>query len=78
MATNPSAYDKAMPMVAAHLAKVERAVGRTRSSHAGQPYVKVRQALLEALEHEDAQRVVPQVVDEFARRISEEPEELPF
>ncbi|MGW5305596.1 hypothetical protein ACWERF_16895 [Streptomyces griseoluteus] len=78
MATDPSEYDKAMPIVAAHLAKLEQAVGRTRSSHAGQPYATVRQALLEALQQEDAQRVVPQVVDEFARRISEEPEQLPF
>ncbi|MFJ7177914.1 hypothetical protein ACIQXA_16290 [Streptomyces massasporeus] len=78
MATDPIEYDKAMPIVAAHLAKVERALSRTRSSHAGQPYTTVRQALLEALQHEDAQRVVPQVVDEFARRISEEPERLPF
>ncbi|MEU6540240.1 hypothetical protein [Streptomyces sp. NPDC047000] len=78
MATDPSEYDKAMPIVAAHLAKVERAVSRIRSSHAGQSYTKVRQALLETLQHEDTQRVVPQVVDEFARRISEEPEQLPF
>ncbi|MFH9549173.1 hypothetical protein [Streptomyces sp. NPDC017435] len=78
MATDPSEYDNAMPIVAAHLAKVERAVSRTRSSHAGRPYTIVRQALLEALEHVDAQRVVPQVVDEFARRISEEPDQLPF
>lgn len=78
MATDPSEYDKAMPKVAALLAKVERAVGRTRSSHAGQPYATVRQALLEALQQEDAQRVVPQVVDEFAGRISEDPEQLPF
>ncbi|KUL76466.1 MULTISPECIES: hypothetical protein [unclassified Streptomyces] len=78
MATDPSEYDKAMPIVAAHLAKVERAVSRTRSSHAGRPYATVRQALLEALRQEDAQRVVPQVVDEFARRIPEEAEQLPF
>ncbi|MET7945162.1 hypothetical protein [Streptomyces sp. NPDC005302] len=78
MATDPSEYDNAMPIVAAHLAKVERAVSRTRSSHGGQPYAAVRQALLEALKDEDAQQVVPQVVNEFARRISEEPERLPF
>lgn len=78
MATDPSEYDKAMPIVAAHLAQVERAVSQTRSSHAGQPYAMVRQALLEALHQEDAQRVIPQVVDDFARRISEEPEQLPF
>ncbi|MET7785120.1 hypothetical protein ABZS93_00555 [Streptomyces sp900116325] len=78
MATDPSEYDKAMPIVAAHLAKIERAVNRTRSSHAGQPYATVRQALVEALRAEDAQRVVPQVVDEFARRITEAPNSLPF
>ncbi|MGQ4343349.1 MULTISPECIES: hypothetical protein [unclassified Streptomyces] len=78
MATDPSEYDNAMPIVAAHLAKVERAVSRTRSSHARQPYAAVRQALLEALKDEDAQQVVPEVVNEFARRISEEPERLPF
>jgi hypothetical protein len=54
MATDPSEYDKAMPIVAAHLVKVERAVSLTRSSHAGQPHTTVRQALLEALQHEDA------------------------
>ncbi|MEU3300317.1 hypothetical protein ABZ729_10925 [Streptomyces sp. NPDC006678] len=78
MATDPSEYDKVMPVVAAHLAKVERAVGRTRTSHARQPYATVRQALVEALRDEDAQRVPPQVVDEFARWISEDPGMLPF
>lgn len=77
MATDPSEYDEAIPIVAAHLAKVERAVSRTRSSHAGQPYI-VRQVLVQALQDEDAQQVVPQVVDEFARRISEDPNNLPF
>lgn len=78
MVTDPSEYDDAIPIVAAHLAKVERAVSRTLSTHAGQSYTTVRQALLEALHHEDAQPVVAQVADEFARRISEEPEQLPF
>ncbi|SDD66183.1 hypothetical protein [Streptomyces prasinopilosus] len=78
MATDPSEYDEAIPTVAAHLAKIERAVSRTRSSHAGKPYMTVRQALVQALRDEDAQRVVPQVVDEFARRISEDPNNLPF
>ncbi|MDU8995720.1 hypothetical protein [Streptomyces mirabilis] len=78
MATDPSEYDKAMPIVAAHLAKIERAVSRTRSSHAGQLYTTVREALVQALRDENAERVVPQVVDEFARRISEEPDALPF
>lgn len=77
MAMDPSEYDKAVPIVAACLAKVERAVSRTRASHAGQPYVTVRQALVEALHGEDAQPVVPQAVDEFARRISEDPDMLP-
>lgn len=77
MATDPSEYDKAMPIVAAHLAKLERAVNRTRSSHARQPYSTVRQALVEALRDEDAQRVVPQVVDEYARRIAEDPDMVP-
>lgn len=62
-----------MPLVAAHLAKIERAVDRTRASHAGQPYEAVHQALVEALQREDAQRVVPQVVEELARQISETP-----
>ncbi|MFF8274950.1 hypothetical protein ACF05T_02355 [Streptomyces lateritius] len=78
MTTDPSEYDKVMPIVAAHLAKVERAVGRTRTSHARQPYATARQALVEALHDEDAQDVPHQVVDEFARRISEEPGMLPF
>ncbi|MFD0213433.1 hypothetical protein ACFVH9_31150 [Streptomyces hirsutus] len=73
MATDPSEYEKAMPLVAAHLAKIERAVDRTRASHAGQPYAAVHQALAEALQDEDAQRVVPQVVEELARQISETP-----
>jgi hypothetical protein len=30
MATDPSGYEKAVPIVAAHLAKIERAVDRTR------------------------------------------------
>jgi ribosomal protein S12 methylthiotransferase accessory factor YcaO len=70
MATDPSEYDKAMPIVAAHLAKIERAVARTSASHAGQPFPAVHQALTEALQDEDAQRVVPQVVEELARQIS--------
>lgn len=73
MATDPSEYEKAMPIVAAHLAKIERAVNRTRASHAGQPFTPVHQALVEALRDEDAQRVVPQVVDELARQISKGP-----
>ncbi|MFD7611802.1 hypothetical protein [Streptomyces sp. NPDC059828] len=72
MATDPSEYDKAMPIVAAHMAKIERAVNRARFAHAGQPYTVVRHALVEALRDEGAQRVVPQVVDELARQTSEE------
>ncbi|MFF2222607.1 hypothetical protein ACFVV7_04775 [Streptomyces globisporus] len=71
MATAPSEYDKSMPAVAAYLAKVERAVDRTRSSHGGRPYAEAHQALVEALQAEDAQRVVPQVVERFARQISD-------
>ncbi|MFF0143061.1 hypothetical protein ACFYRN_42430 [Streptomyces sp. NPDC005227] len=78
MATDPSEYDMATPIVEAHLAKVERAVSRTSSSHAGQSYTEVRKALVQALRDENAERVVPQVVDEFTRRISEEPDTLPF
>ncbi|QHA07992.1 hypothetical protein GQF42_36200 [Streptomyces broussonetiae] len=70
MAVDPSEYEKAMPIVAAHLAKIERAVNRTRASHAGQPFEAVHQALTEALQDEVAQRVVPQVVEELARQIS--------
>ncbi|MFE9699007.1 hypothetical protein [Streptomyces sp. NPDC006270] len=73
MATDPSEYDKSMPAVAAHLAKVERAVDHTRASYGGRPYAEVHQALVEALQAEDTQRVVPQVVEAFARRISEAP-----
>ncbi|MFF3323202.1 hypothetical protein [Streptomyces sp. NPDC002889] len=73
MATDPIEYEKAMPIVAAHMAKIERAVNRTRAGHSGQPYAVVRQAFIEALRDEDAQRVVPQVVDELARQISEDP-----
>ncbi|MEV7857727.1 hypothetical protein AB0O86_02445 [Streptomyces hirsutus] len=77
MTTDPSEYEKAMPLVAAHLAKIERAVDRTRASHAGQSYAAVHQALVEALQDEDAQRVVPQVVEELARQISETPASPP-
>ncbi|MFD5661377.1 hypothetical protein [Streptomyces hirsutus] len=77
MTTDPSEYEKAVPLVAAHLAKIERAVDRTRASHAGQPYAAVHQALAEALQDEDAQRVVPQVVEELARQISETPTSPP-
>lgn len=73
MAMDPSEYEKAMPLVAAHLAKIERAVDRTRASHAGQPYAAVHQALVEALQDENAQRVVPQAIEELARQISDTP-----
>ncbi|MER5928353.1 hypothetical protein [Streptomyces mirabilis] len=76
MATDPSEYEKAMPIVVAHMAKIERAVERTRASHAGQPYAAVHQALVEALQNEAAQRVVPQVIEELARQISNTPETL--
>ncbi|MEU6368991.1 hypothetical protein ABZ876_25430 [Streptomyces sp. NPDC046931] len=70
MAVDPSKYETAMPIVAAHLAKIERAVNRTRASHAGQLSAAVHQALAEALQDEGAQRVVPQVVEELACQIS--------
>ncbi|MFJ5849581.1 hypothetical protein [Streptomyces sp. NPDC092903] len=73
MATDPSEYDQSMPVVAAHLAKVERAVDRTRASHNGRAYAEVHQTLVAALQTEDTQRVMPQVVEEFARQISESP-----
>lgn len=72
MATDPSEYDKAMPAVSAFLKKMERGVDRTRATHTGQPYEAVRQALALALEEEGARPMVPQVVDELARQISEE------
>ncbi|MFE7380598.1 hypothetical protein ACFU9F_09560 [Streptomyces zhihengii] len=78
MATDPSDYDLAMPAVTAHMAKIERAVIRTRTAHRGRPYPAVRQALVEALHDEDAHRVVPQVIDELARRITEDPDGLLF
>lgn len=73
MATDPNEYEKAMPKVAAHLAKIERAVNRTRASHVGRPYAAVHQALMDALQREDAGQVVPQVVDELARQIADAP-----
>jgi len=62
-----------MPVAAAHLAKLERAVDRTRASHSGHPYGEVHRALVEALEDEGARRVVPQVVEELAQQISGAP-----
>ncbi|WP_405569580.1 hypothetical protein OG418_33630 [Streptomyces phaeochromogenes] len=73
MATDPREYEKAMPLVVAHLAKIERAVDRARASHSGQPYAAVHQALVEALQDEDAKCIVPQVIEELARQISENP-----
>lgn len=60
-----------MPHIRAHLARVRRAVSQTWTAHAGQPYGQVRPALVEALENEDAGRMEPQLVDLFARQISE-------
>ncbi len=71
MTADPSEYEKAMPTVSAFLKKVERGIDRTRATHAGQPYSAVRQALALALEEEGARPMVPQVVDELARQISE-------
>lgn len=59
MAADPSEYEKAIPIVAAHLAKLERAVSRTRASHTGQPFEAAHQALTEALRDEGAERVAP-------------------
>ncbi|MEU9268664.1 hypothetical protein AB0E04_24885 [Streptomyces sp. NPDC048251] len=70
MDTHPSEYEKVMPLVEARLAKIERAVERTRASHPGQPFAVVHQALVVALQGEGAPRVVPQVVEELARQIS--------
>ncbi|MFK0046902.1 hypothetical protein ACIQU4_22885 [Streptomyces sp. NPDC090741] len=72
MTADSSEYDKAMPAVSAFLNKMERGIDRTRATHAGQPYPAVRQALALALEEEGARPMVPQVVDELARQISEE------
>ncbi|MFD7227001.1 hypothetical protein [Streptomyces sp. NPDC059881] len=71
MATDPSEYDKAVPHIKAHLARVGRAMSRTWTAHAGQPYGQVRPALVEALENEGAERMVPELVDLFAKQISE-------
>ena len=62
-----------MPIVAANLAKFERAVDLTRASHSGQPYAEVHQELVEALDREGAQYVVPQVTAELAWQISDAP-----
>ncbi|MFI6940391.1 hypothetical protein ACIBI4_14055 [Streptomyces sp. NPDC050418] len=70
MTTDPSEYEKAIPHVVAHLAKMERAVDRTRYRYAGQPYEVVRQALSDALREEGAQNIPAQVVDELAVQIS--------
>lgn len=72
MASDPSEYDKSMPIVEAYLAKVERAVGVVRASHAGRPYTEVHQVLVAALQAEDAQLVAPQVIERYARQISEQ------
>ncbi|WP_371644268.1 hypothetical protein OG974_22730 [Streptomyces sp. NBC_00597] len=50
---------------------MERGIDRTSATHAGQPYATVREALVLALEEEGARPMVPQVVDELARQISE-------
>ncbi|MFJ4943912.1 hypothetical protein ACIP4V_14975 [Streptomyces albidoflavus] len=71
MAADPSEHEKAVPVRAARLAQIERAVSRTRASHTGQPFEATRQALTEALRDEGAERAVPQVVEELARQISE-------
>lgn len=72
MAADPSEHEKAVPIRAARLTQIERAVSRTRASHTGQPFEATRQALTEVLRDEGAERAVPQVVEELARQISEE------
>ncbi|ESP99316.1 hypothetical protein B591_14208 [Streptomyces sp. GBA 94-10 4N24] len=71
MAADPSEHEKAVPVRAARLTQIERAVSRTRASHTGQPFEATRQALTEVLRDEGAERAVPQVVEELARQISE-------
>ncbi|MFI5755601.1 hypothetical protein [Streptomyces sp. NPDC051569] len=71
MTADPSEYEKAMPTVSAFLKKMERGVDRTWATHTGRPYPTVREALALALEEEGARPMVPQVVDELARQISE-------
>lgn len=65
---DPSEHEKAMPIGADHLATIERAVDRTRASHAGQPFAAVHQAIGEALNDGGAQRVVRQVVEGWRAR----------
>ncbi|WP_405756396.1 MULTISPECIES: hypothetical protein [unclassified Streptomyces] len=71
MTAEASEYDEAMPAVSAFLERMERGIDRTSATHAGQPYATVREALVLALEEEGARPMVPQVVDELARQISE-------
>ena len=59
-----------MPIVADHLTKIERAVDRSRPSHAGQQFTASHRALAKVLQDEGAQRVVPHAVAELARQIS--------
>ncbi|MCX0271906.1 hypothetical protein NLM24_14575 [Nocardia zapadnayensis] len=73
MVSDTGEYEKVMPLVADHLAKIERAESRTRSTHAGELLAVVRRALVEALDQEGSGHVVPQAIDELARRIAEDP-----
>ncbi|MGW4163000.1 hypothetical protein [Streptomyces sp. NPDC004788] len=70
MSVDPSEYEKAAPILSVHMRKTERAVSWTRAGYAGHPYDVVRQALVDALEAEGAERVVPGVIDNLAEQIS--------
>ncbi|MFC8505274.1 hypothetical protein ACFU3J_02250 [Streptomyces sp. NPDC057411] len=70
MSVEPSGYEKAAPIVSAHMEKIERAVSATRAGYAGCPYDVVRAALVVALDAEGAERVVPGVVDSLAGQIA--------
>ncbi|GAA1091171.1 hypothetical protein [Nocardiopsis composta] len=70
MSAERNDYESAVPQVRAYLARFERAIARTWSAHAGEPYDAVRRALVEALRAEGAESAPRQVIDEVAERIS--------
>ncbi|MYW58941.1 MULTISPECIES: hypothetical protein [unclassified Streptomyces] len=59
-AADPGESELAISATSDHLAKIERAVSRTRASHAGQPSEMVHLLLSEALRDEGAERSVAQ------------------
>ncbi|ALM39940.1 hypothetical protein SFR_3325 [Streptomyces sp. FR-008] len=59
-AADPGESELAISATSDHLAKIERAVSRTRASHAGQPSEVVHLLLSEALRDEGAERSVAQ------------------